>query len=459
MDYLKNRYKKEDPRINIRDLIGYILAHKVLLIVAVFFFACALGFLSGRKADNYNDEQIHEILSKLTQEEADEKFKEITLSENEIAEYEGLKASLSEAAAKSAEYSAYLDDSMYMTVSPTEVHTYTKLITLRSSDSNAGAVSGEIGNAYVAYLNQNTGFLSENAAKYGTEENYLKELLSITFDGSVYTATDAAGKAYTTFVVKLYAFSSSDEMSKDIAEAAYGELEAYKKEIDNRYAIHRIESVDNASAVINDTGMEAEQINRRNTNASLMNQRNDMNNRINSFVMTKVKNVTEDSLRNPDTGFNVKKAVKGAVLGAAAGVMAVIIFFLIAYLAGNRIVSAVALSDRYTVCVLAGNEESVKNGSASARLFNSCPEAKKVMILGEADDERKEEVKNALASKAVECVVFKSLKNNADAVEKLADMDAVIFAETKGKSHYTVLEDDLEILSSGKEVFTGVVLF
>ena len=93
-------------------------------------------------------------------------------------------------------------------------------------------------------------------AKYNTKESYIKELLSVTFDGQVYSATDTAGAAYTTFAVKIYAFSGSAEMSKDIAEAAYGELEAYKKEIDSRYAKHRIEAVDDAEAVINDTGLE-----------------------------------------------------------------------------------------------------------------------------------------------------------------------------------------------------------
>ena len=84
-------------------------------------------------------------------------------------------------------------------------------------------------------------------------------------------------------------FSGSAEMSKDIAEAAYGELEAYKKEIDSRYAKHRIEAVDDAEAVINDTGLESDQQGRRNTNIGMMNSVNDLQAKLDNFTMEVVK--------------------------------------------------------------------------------------------------------------------------------------------------------------------------
>ena len=229
VEYIRNRFVDEDPKLSVKDLLGYILKHKMVLIIAALIGAAAFGVMFGKKVDHMEDDKIKQALSQITVIQAKEDIKGLTLSADQIAEYETIKSSLSEAAAESAEYSAYLDNSEYMKIVPTDVKAYTKLVTLRSSDPNAGAVSGEIGNAYAAHFTQETGYLSDVAAKYNTKESYIKELLSVTFDGQVYSATDTAGAAYTTFAVKIYAFSGSAEMSKDIAEAAYGEFEAYKK--------------------------------------------------------------------------------------------------------------------------------------------------------------------------------------------------------------------------------------
>ena len=459
VEYIRNRFVDDDPRISVKDLVGYILKHKIILIIAALIGAAAFGVMFGKKVDHMEDDKIKQALSQITIIQAKEDIKGITLSADQIAEYESIKSSLSEAAAESAEYSAYLDNSEYMKIVPTDVKAYTKLVTLRSSDPNAGAVSGEIGNAYAAHFTQETGYLSDVAAKYNTKESYIKELLSVTFDGQVYSATDTAGAAYTTFAVKIYAFSGSAEMSKDIAEAAYGELEAYKKEIDSRYAKHRIEAVDDAEAVINDTGLESDQQGRRNTNIGMMNSVNDLQAKLDNFTMEVVKADAEYNMRNPDTSFNKKSAIKGGILGAAAGFLIPAMLLIIIYIMGDRFASETSFCNRYRMDVIASGKDQIEKGVAAAKFAIVCPDAKSAVIVGQTSEDNRKALKKSLEGAGVSCEIFDTLKDNTAAIEALAGADAVIFAEEIGVSRHTVFRDSLDTVASGSEKYAGAVLF
>ena len=116
VEYIRNRFVDDDPRISVKDLVGYILKHKIILIIAALIGAAAFGVMFGKKVDHMEDDKIKQALSQITIIQAKEDIKGITLSADQIAEYESIKSSLSEAAAESAEYSAYLDNSEYMKI-------------------------------------------------------------------------------------------------------------------------------------------------------------------------------------------------------------------------------------------------------------------------------------------------------------------------------------------------------
>ena len=459
MEYVRNNYQIEDPRISVKDLCKYVLRHWVpvagLAIAGMIFFAV----YSGKKLNIMKDEEINKALSDITQIQADEEIKNISLSADEAEQYEGMIAAKESIVKDSAEYAKYLENAIYMSINPTEVKSYTLDVRLETVTANAASYAPEIGKAYAAYLTAESGYLKEVAEKYNTEESYIKELLSVTFDGSVYNTTASDGTPVSDYIVRIRAVSNSEELSEEIANAAYSEFEKHKVETDGRYGPHVISAVDVAAASYEDQGIAGEQQNRRNTNMNMINSMNDYQNKINSFVLNKVKKVHEDEMRNPETGFNKKSALKGGILGFVAGAGLMVLFYALFYMIGDKFISATAFSNHYHIDILTEGEANVKNGVVAAALANANPDYKSIVIVGQAAFANKEILAEALKKDDVKCEVFERIKDNVQALNALADADTLIFAEQKGKSSYMFMNEELVYAGAESERYTGAVLF
>lgn len=305
----------------------------------------------------------------------------------------------------------------------------------------------------------NTEFLQKVAKKVGTEPRYLKELINIQVDQKILS-------------VKV---NYTDEKSvKEIMQYVLSGVDDAKAKIEETIGAHTISVVD--ESVGSKVDLELADA-----------QKEESTRLVDLNTSLEEKQDALDELQEPkkvvdSTSAAAKSGIKYGILGGVLGAFMAVFFVCVAFLMTDGIYAAKDLRNRYKLRVLGAlsakkvggidaslrkmegraleeNDKAYSLIGANIRSFMG--DAKKILVAGCASDGAFNRVAEKLAAELGDCQVVKggNLLEDAAALAKLSEADAVVFVEECKVSKYSQVELELEKAKDlQKEVLGCVVL-
>lgn len=454
-----------EQEIDLKDLMFAVLYKwRPIIIIAIIFGILLGGYkLTGSMAQQRDAEYVKKAQKQYQQD---------------FEEYEVLKASC-EREIKNIErniesQTEYLEKSILMKISPFDKYISSADIFIKSDDvtlvnglnSYTAIYNNGLVRTYASYINQ--GFdLSKLAAKMGTEEEYLKELITVKVDewGQMLSVsvcyTDEAG-------------------AERILNAILDDMKAQYDDYSNKFGAHELYIMNQVSSTTTDLELD--------------NKQKMVNDSITTLQTTlKEKEKALEDMQEPvesaalSTSAAIKSGIKYAVLGGVLGAFITIFCICVAFLMTNKVISAKDLKQRYGVKILAvfpGPEkkrlfssidrwleklegkrdhltEEARYELMAANLKNYAGEAKNILVVGTVSTEILKNVVDKLGKLCSEMTltIGNNLNENAETVSKLPDCEAVILVEQSGVSRLGEIEKEIEAVRNVKKEIAGVVVF
>ncbi|MBS4984251.1 MAG: chain-length determining protein [Hungatella hathewayi] len=462
MDNNTTTYEQE---IDLKDLMFAVLYKwRPIIIIAIIFGVLLGGYkLTGSMAQQRDTEYVKKAQKQYQQD---------------FEEYEALKASC-EREIKNIErniesQTEYLEKSILMKISPFDKYISSADIFIKSDDvtlvnglnSYTAIYNNGLVRTYASYINQ--GFdLSKLAAKMGTEEVYLKELITV--------KVDEWGQMLSVSVCY------SDETGAErILNAILDDVKAQYDDYSNKFGAHELYIMNQVSSTTTDLELD--------------NKQKMVNDNITTLQTTlKEKEKTLEDMQEPvesavlSTSAAIKSGIKYAVLGGVLGAFITIFCICVAFLMTNKIISAKDLKQRYGVKILAvfpGTEkkrlfsgidrwleklegkkdhltEEARYELMAANLKNYAGEAKNILVVGTVSTEILKTVVDKLGKLCSDMTltIGNNLNESAETVSKLPDCEAVILVEQCGVSRLGEIEKEIEAVRNVKKEIAGVVVF
>lgn len=180
----------------------------------------------------------------------------------------------------------------------------------------------------------------------------------------------------------------------------------------------------------------------------------------------------------------VKTFIKWGILGFVAGAVLLYGFYCAVFLMSEKVYSGASLSEFCGVRILGtvaddtrkrgridrwirklegriGGNSEANNALLAANVKNYYPESGKLLITGDAADEELAQVVQILTGKlgGVSVACQGGLLRSAEAVEALANSDAVLLVERCGKSRYSRVSSQLDMLKGLNKRVIGCILY
>ncbi len=448
-----NTYEQE---IDLKDLLFAMLYKWRPILIAAVVLGIILGgykafstyksqndptVIAEKEADYQKDLEIYEKNKSTSEREIDNLLKDIT------------------------EQQTYLEKSVRMNMSPydvweakTDLFVKTDYVIMPDMVYQNVDYTDTILQAYQSALT-NTEFLQKVAKKVGTEPRYLKELISIQVNQKILS-------------IKV---NYTDEKSvKEIMQYILSGVDEAKEKIESTIGVHTISVVDESVGSKVDLELadaqKAESTRLVDLNTSLEEKQDALD------ELEEPKKVVDS------TSAAVKSGIKYGVIGLVAGGFLVAFVVCMMFVMSDGMYAAKELRNRYKLRILGTLPMKKANGidaslrklegrvseendkiysliGANIRSFMG--DAKKILVAGCASESAFNRVSEKLVAELGDCQVVKggNLLENAAALEKLSDADAVVFVEECKVSKYSQVELELEKAKDlQKEVLGCVVL-
>ena len=445
-----------DQEIDLKDLMFAVLYKwRPVVIAAVVIGLLLGGFKAFSTYKSQNDPTV------ITEKEADyQKDLEIYEKNKSTGERE-----IDNLLNDITEQQMYLEKSVRMNMSPYDVweakidlFVKTDYVIMPDMVYQNVDYTDTILQAYQSALT-NTEFLQKVAKKVGTEPRYLKELIDIQVDQKILS-------------VKV---NYTDEKSvKEIMQYVLSGVDDAKAKIEETIGAHTISVVD--ESVGSKVDLELADA-----------QKEESTRLVDLNTSLEEKQDALDELQEPkkivdSTSAAAKSGIKYGILGAVLGAFMAIFFVCVAFLMTDGIYAAKDLRNRYKLRVLgalpakkaggidaslrkmegrASEEDDKTYGLIAANVRSFMGDAGKILVAGCASADAFNRVAEKLVAELGDCQVVKggNLLEDAEALEKLSDADAVVFVEECKVSKYSQVELELEKAKDlQKEVLGCVVL-
>ena len=448
-----NTYEQE---IDLKDLL-FAMLYKWRLILVV---ALALGIvLGGFKAfSTYMSQNDPAVLAE--KEEEYQKDLEIYEKNKSTSERE-----IDNLLKDIAEQQTYLEKSVRMNMSPYDVweakadlFVKTDYVIMPDMVYQNVDYTDTILQAYQSALT-NTEFLQKVAKKIGTEPRYLKELIEIQVNEKILS-------------IKV---NYTDEKSvKEVMQYILSGVDETKAKIESTIGVHAISIVDESIG----SKVDLELADAQKTESTRL---------VDLNTGLEEKQDALDQLEEPkkvvdSASAAIRSGIKYGVIGFVAGGFLVAFVVCMLFVMSDVLYAAKDLRNRYKLRVLgtlpakkaggidaslrkmegrASEEDDKTYGLIAANVRSFMGDAGKILVAGCASADAFNRVAEKLVAELGDCQVVKggNLLEDAEALEKLSDADAVVFVEECKVSKYNQVELELEKAKDlQKEVLGCVVL-
>lgn len=508
---METQFQIDDEReINIKDLFFKILLKWRSILVCMLVFAILAGGFSYIRSSN--DIKKNQALLDEKLQSQSEQGKRETAKKREEAAADELSATeiinVRHVAGVVTEYQQmydiqkkYNDDSVYMKLDATEVHT----VTLQYYVDNYFQIeypiigaSNDISAIVRAYQSKLkcVELYQEMAARYGAEDiepSYFNEVTSI----------DISGAGNGIFEVTMYGYN--EEVVRSMAECVKEAVEAVKGEISTGLSEYDISLTNESYLIRSDAGILANQqnnIQRLNTlNESIVKLESALSENELVYLMTLLdsqavkvdeEEETEDSLSEDEIAVTVASVdVRYILLGFLLGAMLVSAFVGIQYILNNKLKTEEEIEDYFRIQKLGllaedeeldvrnpidrwiinwrdrgkrrfSVEESLQIIQAGVRVTAQKHELHHIFITGcditEMEIEIISKIKELLSDTGLDIRHGNNAIYHPEALMELADADGVVLIERTGESTYDEIKKEIELCCMHKTMVIGAVV-
>lgn len=484
---------RDDYEIDRRGLMFSIRYHwRSILLAALVAGIATAGFFFKTKPgyDDYANEMA-QAESELA-----------AAQESYDAAYQNYSDALATTQATVDDQTSYMTNSILMNIDPNLEYYGHGLALFEIMLTDGSDRISALSNYYVNAL-LNGDYLDAIAAKYSTDTAYIKELIGVAYsggpgrtenyetgevaDGAPVVATRTYQNGYLTFEVR----TGDEAMSTDILQTMFDELSTLQTNYDAETDTRSFQVLEQSVTQRVDTGLAGQQ---QNSNSNLMNLNNQLvsnRNTLNSLVPPTLAEVKA----NPPKLMRVLYALYG-LAGFAAGILVMMLFWALRYAMTDKIQSDTELTNRFrlrnagsyplvlkkrpfseidrwiskregrAVAPDTAESETWQMIAVNVRNFASSIEADK-----SGDIMLRFAVAGSLNESEIEGIVVKfreyapeyryeaapELLSRADSRAKLRDCDAVILTEARGRSRYSTVRSELQVIGDAGKVVLGTL--
>lgn len=330
-------------------------------------------------------------------------------------------------------------------------------------------------------------YLKTLADEMGTEERYLKELLSVDISNDAIGAYDGGdavllseADGYLKGILHVGIIGADQDTTETFMTAVLEELDQLKDKFDTSVGSHDLSIVNQASGEQVDTGILDRQQKVRGNITTLEKNLTDFNNTLET--MEPLPELTAPA----DT--SVKDGLKYAVLGFLAGGFVSVFTVCVQYVLNDKVVSDKEIRNRFRLKSLgtftkktgkkkrmmggidawlhrlAGDEKVWPDEAVfemiATNVKNYSEGKTSLFVTGLASEELMEKVSGRLKEMIPELTLCtgRDMISNASARRDMAESEGIILVEERGVSRYSEIEQELEIAGNVGTEVVGVIV-
>lgn len=466
--------------IDFKDLVFVIIKKMWLMILVGIVFASALfGF---KYTASTNDANVLDISVRL-EGESDVAYSQRVQNVNRAKDIVNSMDALN---VQIENQRQYVTDSIMMQIDPMNEAVATAQIIITLDDSMTAGMDTALVSSYSQALKSGE-YLAELAEELGTEQEYIKELITVSYVSAssvVVNSDEAYGSAA---AVTVTIVGPSAEYSDKIMDCVLAELEVAYSELNSAMCPHTITLTDRQSFYMVDNYTRDLQYNAANRFETLQKQIELYDEALEELVpeigVSSKDNVFAYFSFGDDSWVNnspsLSGSIKFALVGFLFGAFIVALLVILNYVFGKRFSTQAqffgrfslvrrigvakpihkrsgfsALIDKHTGDDNALTEES-NNKLIAANIKNLTIGMNKVLVTGTAELAR---VENLFKSLDVKVEIKDSFFAKPESLETISEYDGVIIVEQRNYSNCRLISEELKLIANSKTKLIGAIV-
>lgn len=485
--------KNNEPEINIKDLIYFLLKKIVPMIIAGAILGGTLG--SYRVLQRMKTNDVLDASTKLNDSESDVQYELRVQNINKARVYAEMIDNINLQISHQREYIA---NSIYMQIDAENVYQSTAQITLTIQNNDTNGIDAALFGAYEREIKAGN-YLDEYAKSIDKKTDYIKELISFSSSVSSNTIISVDNSVNRVGSMYISVLGPSREFCDEVINLVICEVENVYDELNLSVAPHSIALVGIQQIQKIDNGIRDGQINNIGSINSLQLQITNYNGYLDTVAKDLHLNGKEDILayfdehpevvvngiptstseKNISRMANIKPGIKYFAVGFVFGVFLVAFYISLHYVFGKKIYTQAQFFCMFKhICKIGVlkptkkrskyhkfldikseddfliSEENVKL-LIKANYNNLTREYKRILITGTGESKQMEIVVSSLGINGD----FKpDIFSNPNVLSSVPDYDAIILIEQRNYSMIKVVDKEIQLINNGGTPIVGAII-